>query len=188
MGKLVRKEALGSVNDLFPLASLSRRVGSTAVLPRARQAGTLASLQAAHRVPHTQNEPDYPLDSPQQRTPITIDSLVPRNIAASPRFELQSHDNQLRGSIATQNDRLHNDLRNLIKQKLIGMSEPASSGQIGNKEEVFNGADCEQRAPRSPVDLRQLKGVYSKNYEHIHGNVMISAGEKRYKVVGYSQK
>lgn len=137
---------------------------------------------------HTQNEPDYPLDSPQQRTPITIDSLVPRNIAASPRFELQSHDNQLRGSIATQNDRLHNDLRNLIKQKLIGMSEPASSGQIGSKEEAFNGADCEQRALRSPVDLRQLKGVYSKNYEHIHGNVMISAGEKRYKVVGYSQK
>lgn len=137
---------------------------------------------------HTQDEPDYPLEASQQRTPITIDSLVPRNIAASPRFELQSHDNQLRGSIATQNDRLHNDLRKLIKQKLIGMSESASSGQTGNKEEAFSGGDHEQRTPRSPVDLRQLKGVYSRNYEHIHGNVMISAGEKRYKVVGYSQK
>lgn len=137
---------------------------------------------------HTHNEPDYPLDIPQQRTPITIDTLVPRNITASPRFEMPSRENQLRESITTQNDRLHNDLRNLIKQKLIGMSEPASPGQGGHRGNIYNGDDYDQKTPRSPIDLRQLKGVYSKNYEHIHGNVLISAGEKRYKVVGYSQK
>lgn len=137
---------------------------------------------------HTQNESDYPLEVTQQRTPITIESLVPRNITVSPRFEVSSRDNQLRGSIATQNDRLHNDLRNLIKQKLIGISDPASPSQGSHRGEILNGDEYDQKAPRSPVDLRQLKGVYSKNYEHIHGNVMISAGEKRYKVVGYSQK
>lgn len=136
----------------------------------------------------TQNEPDYPLDIPQQRTPITIDTLVPRNVTASPRIEISSRSNQLRGSITTQNDRLHNDLRNLIKQKLIGMSEPTSPGQGGHRGSIHNEDDYDPKVTRSPIDLRQLKGVYSKNYEHIHGNVLISAGEKRYKVVGYSQK